>query len=154
MTGVRDRNVYILGAGFSASAGVPLIYDFIDRARIYFDDPSAKMDEVERQHFERFLRFKQKMSQAREKVKIDLDNVKQLFGLVEISQRLGLESSETRNSTVYVIAKTLELATRSQRAGEIGFRVNKEVLEKKDGVVPSSFRTDEGSMDPALRADI
>jgi hypothetical protein len=94
------------------------------------------------------------MSQAREKVKIDLDNVEQLFGLVEISQRLGLESSETRNSTVYVIAKTLELATRSQRAGEIGFRVNKEVLEKKHGIVPSSFRTDEGFMDPTLRADI
>jgi len=153
MTGVRDRNVYILGAGFSAPAGVPVIYDFIDRARIYFDDPSAKMDDVEREHFERFLRFKQKMSQAREKVKIDLDNVEQLFGLVEISQRLGLESPETRNSTVYVIAKTLELATRSQRAGEIGFQANKEVLERKRGVVPRGFGMDPGFNPPQFRAD-
>jgi NAD-dependent SIR2 family protein deacetylase len=153
MTGVRDRNVYILGAGFSAPAGVPVIYDFIDRARIYFDDPSAKMDQVEREHFERFLKFKQKMSQAREKVKIDLDNVEQLFGLVEISQRLGLENPETRNSTVYVIAKTLELATRSQRAGQIGFQANKEVLEKKQGKVPIGFSMDPGFNPPQFKAD-
>ncbi|HET7106359.1 MAG TPA: SIR2 family protein [Candidatus Acidoferrum sp.] len=139
METIRDRNVYILGAGFSAPAGVPVVHDFIDRSRIYFDDPSSRLDETERQHFERFLDFKRRMSQAREKVKIDLDDVEQLFGLVEISQRLGQEKRETRNSTVYVIAKTLELATRSQRAGDISFLFNHAVFNKMQGILPPGF---------------
>lgn len=82
---VRDRNVYILGAGFSAAAGVPIVHDFIERSRIYFDDPSSGLDDAEREHFKRFLDFKRKMSQAREKVRIDLDDIEQLFGLEVIS---------------------------------------------------------------------
>jgi hypothetical protein len=62
MNEVPDRNVYILGAGFSAPAGVPVIHDFIDRSRLYFDDPSSSMDKKEREHFKRFLDFKRKMS--------------------------------------------------------------------------------------------
>ena len=152
MTDVRDRNVYILGAGFSAPAGVPVIHDFIDRSRVYFDDPSSMLDKAEREHFKRFLDFKRKMSQAREKVKIDLDNIEELFGLVEISHRLGRESEETRTSTVYVIAKTLELATRSQRVGEIDFLASKEVL-KKMGKTPEGFYHPDGFSDESLAAD-
>ena len=29
----NDHNVYILGAGFAAEAGLPLIYDFMNRMR-------------------------------------------------------------------------------------------------------------------------
>ncbi len=152
MREVRDRNVYILGAGFSAPAGLPLIHDFIDRSRVYFDDPGSKLDKREREHFQRFLDFKQKMSQAREKVKRDLDNIEELFGLVEISHRLSHESAETRTSTVYVIAKTLELATRSQRVGEIDFQVNKEILRKRGEYPPSFYRPD-GYSDDMLAAD-
>jgi NAD-dependent SIR2 family protein deacetylase len=152
MDEVRDRNVYILGAGFSAPAGVPVIHDFIDRSRIYFDDPSSSMDKTEREHFKRFLEFKRKMSQAREKVTIDLDNIEELFGLVEISQRLGHESIETRTSTVYVIAKTLELATRSQRVGEIDFRANEEILKKR-GKPPEGFYKPDGFSEEVLAAD-
>ncbi len=152
MDGVRDRNVYILGAGFSAAAGVPVVHDFIDRSRIYFDDPSSGLDGAEREHFKRFLDFKRKMSQAREKVRIDLDDIEQLFGLVEISQRLGRESLETRNSTVYVIAKTLELSTRSQRVGEIDFRPNQEMV-KAGAKIPETFYHPDGYSDEMLAAD-
>lgn len=130
MTIIRDRNVYVLGAGFSALAGAPVIHDFIDRARFYFDDPSSILEKTERDHFERFLAFKQRMSQTREKVRIDLDNIEQLFGLVEISQRLDFDTRATRDSTVYVIAKTLELATRGQMLRQIGFDSNREILKE------------------------
>jgi NAD-dependent SIR2 family protein deacetylase len=149
---VRDRNVYILGAGFSAPAGVPLIHDFIDRSRIYFDDPGSKLDKRDQEHFQRFLDFKQRMSQAREKVKLDLDNIEELFGLVEISHRLSDESAETRTSTVFVIAKTLELATRSQRLGEVVFQMDKEILGKR-GKYPQGFYKPAGYSDDMLAAD-
>lgn len=107
---ISDRNVFILGAGFSADAGAPLIHGFLDRAREFFDDPETRLDEQERKQFAEVFRFKREVARAREKFRIDLDNIEQLFGLVEMSHRLGSVSSETRDATVYLIAKTLQLA--------------------------------------------
>jgi hypothetical protein len=107
---ITDRNVYILGAGFSAEAGVPLIHGFLDSSRRLLDQPFSELDSLEREHFRRVFEFRRQMAQAREKVRIDLDDIEQLFGLVEISQRLEDSPRETRDSTVYLIAKTLQLA--------------------------------------------
>lgn len=104
-----DRNVYILGAGFSADANAPLLYNFLDKSRQLLDDPGSGLDGEEREEFRTVFEFRRKMAQAREKVKMDLDNIEQLFGLVEMQQRLGLGDSKARTATVYVIAKTLEL---------------------------------------------
>jgi len=110
MTGdIQDHNVYILGAGFSRDAGAPLIHDFLDRAREFFDDPDSALDPQERQQFEQVFKFKREVAKAREKFRIDLDNIEQLFGLVEMSQRLGSVGSDTRDAMVYLIAKTLQL---------------------------------------------
>ena len=112
MTSERpNRNVYILGAGFSAPAGAPIIRTFLDRSREFYTDPTSSMDEEERERFFRVFKFKRSMSQAREKFAIDLDDIEKLFGLVEISQRLGEDLGETRDDIVYLIAKTLQLAT-------------------------------------------
>jgi NAD-dependent SIR2 family protein deacetylase len=149
---IRDRNVYILGAGFSASAGAPLVRDFIDRSRLYFDDPSSNLEKGERQHFERFLEFKRRMSQAREKVKIDLDDIEQLFGLVEMSQRLEHTRRDTRDSTVYVIAKTLEIATRSKVHRRLGF--SPETALRQVWAPPPTFVGVPGYSPPAWNAGL
>jgi hypothetical protein len=106
----QDHNVYILGAGFSKDAGAPLVHDFLDRARGFYDDPDLMLDPQERQQFEQVFKFKREIAKAREKFRIDLDNIEQLFGLVEMSQRLASEPPATRDATVYLIAKTLQLA--------------------------------------------
>ncbi len=139
MPDVRDRNVYSLGAGFSATAGAPVVRDFIDSSRKFFDDPNSQLDPVESNHFEVFLEFKRRMSQAREKIRIDLDDIEQLFGLVEISQRLEPQLRDTRTSTVYVIAKTLEVATRLRRTGRIRFDSDAE-----PNLLPRGVRADQG----------
>lgn len=106
----KEHNVFILGAGFSKDAGAPLIHDFLDKARELFDDPDSLLDDHERKLFEEVFRFKREVAKAREKFRIDLDNIEELFGLVEMSQRLGSTVSGTREATVYLIAKTLQLA--------------------------------------------
>ncbi len=116
---IRDHNVFILGAGFSKDAGAPLVHDFLDRAREFFDDPDSDLDPLEREQFNRVFKFKREVAKAREKFQIDLDNIEQLFGLVEMSQRLGSEPSETRDATVYLIAKTLELALRNKQRPQV-----------------------------------
>lgn len=130
-TAPTDRNVYILGAGFSASAGVPLIRNFLDRAREFYDDPSSGLLDFERSEFSRVFEFKRRMAQAREKVRIDLDDIEQLFGLAEISYRLKRVHRETRDSTVYLIAKTIQLSMIPWGSrGKIGFCLPSTMIEK------------------------
>jgi NAD-dependent SIR2 family protein deacetylase len=107
-----DRNVYILGAGFSAGSGAPLVRSFLDLSREFYDDPRSQMDSDEKKRFENVFAFKRSMGQAREKIRIDLDNIEKLFGLVEISDRLGLQIDNTRDDIVYLIAKNLGIATK------------------------------------------
>lgn len=128
-----DRNVYILGAGFSADANAPLLYNFLDKSRELLDDPGSGLDEYERAEFRTVFEFRRKMAQAREKVKMDLDNIEQLFGLVEMQQRLGLGDSKARTATVYLIAKTLELmiAKAGSRQG-IPFTANPSISGSDD----------------------
>lgn len=104
-----DRNVFILGAGFSASAGAPVINNFLDVSREIFDDPDSALDDVEKEFFHQVFEFKERVAQAREKFRIDLDNIEQLFGLIEMSHRLE-KRKDVRDAMVYVIAKTLQLA--------------------------------------------
>jgi NAD-dependent SIR2 family protein deacetylase len=106
----RDRNVYILGAGFSAPSGAPVVRDFLDKSRALYDDPTSGMSEGEQAQFKRVFEFKHTMAAAREKFVIDLDNIENLFGLVEISHRLGEGDERTRNDVIFVIAKTLQLS--------------------------------------------
>jgi hypothetical protein len=121
---LHDHNVFILGAGFSKEAGAPLLHDFLDKAREFYDDPDSPLDTEERKQFERVFKFKREVAKAREKFRIDLDNVEQLFGLVEMSQRLSAEPAATREATVYLIAKTLELALRNRQRPQVGMGIN------------------------------
>jgi hypothetical protein len=107
-TTLTDRNVYILGAGFSKDAGAPLVHDFLDASRRLLDQPFSGLDELEMVDFQNVFRFRREMAQAREKVRVDLDDIEQLFGLVEASQRWEGGDRSIRDSTVYMIAKTLQ----------------------------------------------
>jgi NAD-dependent SIR2 family protein deacetylase len=119
--GFSNKNVFILGAGFSASAGAPTVSEFFDRSREFFDNPTKRLEEAEYLQFKRVFEFRREMAVAREKITIDLDNIEDLFGLVEMSQRLGGASKETRDNTVYLIAKTLELTTRGAKRSVVSW---------------------------------
>jgi NAD-dependent SIR2 family protein deacetylase len=67
------------------------------------------MDDFAIKQFREVFNFRQEMARAREKIDIDLDNIEELFGLVEMSHRLGMARPETRSATLYLIAKTLDL---------------------------------------------
>ena len=151
---VTDRNVYILGAGFSASAGAPLIHDFLDRSREFKDNPSSHLEKFERNYFQEVFDFRREVAQAREKVVIDLDNIEQLFGLVEISQRLEHIQPKVSESMVYLIAKTLQLATGAHlKRRRIGFSVNDEIL-KCITSLPSEFCEPSGTGSARYEVDL
>lgn len=150
-----DRNVYILGAGFSATAQAPLLYNFLDKSRELMDDPASGLDRLERDEFQKVFDFRRKMAQAREKVKMDLDNIEQLFGLVEMQQRLGLGNSDARGATVYLIAKTLELTiARYRRENRIPFSANTLVAGSEEVVQSLGVPRQEGYNPPKYWLDV
>jgi hypothetical protein len=118
MDGIIDRDVYILGAGFSAGAGAPLIHNFLDVSKQLHDRPYSGLEPFEREHFKRVFEFRREMAQARDKIRIDLDDIEQLFGLVEVSHRFRGTPLETRNSMVYLIAKTLQMSINGKKQRE------------------------------------
>jgi hypothetical protein len=144
MPEATDRNVYILGAGFSAPAGAPVIYTFLERSREFLNNPPRELTPDGLAHFKRVFEFKERIAKAREKISVDLDNIEDLFGVVEMSCRLGSEPIQTRNSMIYVIAKTLELCTEPrQPRGRVGFemlheRAKRASLDIEDVVVRQS----------------
>lgn len=102
----NDHNVYILGAGFAAQAGLPLIKDFMNRMR----DAAAwlaKQDgrEQEVAAIERVLEFRLKAAAAAYRVPLDVENVEELFSLAAASTREKL----TKDVTL-AIAATLDFA--------------------------------------------
>lgn len=108
--------------------------NFLDVARELYDNPTSDLDDGERELFREVFDFKQAMSRAREKMKIDLDNIEKLFGLVEMQLRLKHAPAKTRNATVYLIAKTIQLALKAHgRRGRIGWQLSSSLGD------PSSF---------------
>src|SRR5260370_42016374 len=79
----NDNNVYILGAGFSSEAGLPLVSSFLARMRDAVDWLAASGRTSEREAIERVLDFRHESAAAGYRINIDLDNIEHLFSLAE-----------------------------------------------------------------------
>lgn len=75
----NDKNVYILGAGFSKELGVPLQDEFLLAAReVYFTNPTVY------KYFERVLEYQDKLSRMKNYLSYPLLNLEHLFNLIEM----------------------------------------------------------------------
>jgi hypothetical protein len=136
-----DKNVYILGAGFSASAKAPLLKDFLDRSKDLLANPRSKLSEEEREMFHRVFEYKDRLMLARDRIKIDLNNIEELFGLVEMEYEIGEKEgnkgiAKIRDNLIYMIVKTLELTIDRAHARRVvlGRDAVKENEERYPGV--------------------
>ncbi len=77
----NDNKVYILGAGFSAEAGLPLIDSFLGRMRDAVNWLEKNSREGELRAIERVLKFRHESAAAGYRINIDLDNIEHLFSL-------------------------------------------------------------------------
>ena len=102
----NDHNVYILGAGFATEAGLPLIYDFMNRMR----DAAAWLAEqggrdTEVSAIEEVLDFRHRAAGATYRTPLDVENVEELFSLA--SARGGEKLAQNMN---VAIAATIDFA--------------------------------------------
>ena len=105
-TAHNDHNVYILGAGFSVDAGLPLIKGFMNRMRDAAAWLGSQADrERELEAIDRVLRFRLEATGAAYRVPLDVDNVEELFSLASASGDEDLAAKMP-----LAIAATLEYA--------------------------------------------
>jgi hypothetical protein len=77
----NDHNVYILGAGFSAARGLPLISNFMFCLRDAHEWLVQQGRTREAQSVERVLQFRLESTPTSYRVQIDLENIEELFSL-------------------------------------------------------------------------
>jgi hypothetical protein len=116
----NDNNVYILGAGFSAEAGLPVISSFLAQMRDAVDWLEKEGRPAEREAIERVLDFRHQAAAAGYRMNIDLDNIEHLFSLADAAP--GTTNS---NDIRLAIAATIEVAAQTQKAPIGRMRVSK-----------------------------
>jgi len=79
----NDNNVYILGAGFSAEAGLPVVSSFLGRMRDTVDWLDTQGRVAEREAIERVLDFRREAAAAGYRINLDLDNIEHLLSLAD-----------------------------------------------------------------------
>lgn len=87
----NDKNVYILGAGFSKNAGLPLQDDFLVVAKEVFFSDTAKY-----KHFESVFKYQDTMTKMKKYLSYPLLNLEQLFNLIEMNMYYS-EENEIHN---------------------------------------------------------
>ena len=98
-----DNNVYILGAGFSADAGLPLIKTFMNRLRdtytgydyIVKNKDCQDIDKANRilSALKEVIKFRLEASSVNYRINIDIENIENLFSLASISDDSKLEEN-------------------------------------------------------------
>jgi hypothetical protein len=80
----NNSNVYILGAGFSAARGIPLVSNFMRVMRDAYEWCRANSRLNDAAAIEAVLNFRLESAAAAYRVQLDLENVEELFSLASV----------------------------------------------------------------------
>lgn len=120
-----NHNVYILGAGFSRDAGLPLISDFLTRMRDsteWLSKQRGRGEEV--RAVGEVFKFRLAAAGAAYRVQVDVENIEQLFSLASAT---GQDPLARDVSTA--IAATLDYARHDAKEGRFSVTANPEGFE-------------------------
>lgn len=106
----QNHNVYILGAGFSRDAGYPLMYDFLDRMRDCLDSLPPSDEHPDRRAIEQVFAFRRQAAGAAYRMKLEAENIEQLFSLASAQSR-----KVAVDDIIRAIAATLRYAESTRR---------------------------------------
>jgi len=81
----NDHNVYIVGAGFGAEAGLPVIKDFMNRMRDAGAWLEGRAGRDEQEAISRVLEFRLRAAAAANRVPLNVENIEELFSLASAS---------------------------------------------------------------------
>jgi hypothetical protein len=129
----NDHNVYILGAGFAAEAGLPVVKDFMNRMRDAHAWLEAQGDRKrEQEAIEKVLEFRLKAAAAAYRVQMNVENIEELFSLASAS--VGETLTE---EVILAIAATVDFARRAAPRSSQSTRVG--VLDMQGWTKPKNW---------------
>lgn len=96
-----ERVTYILGAGFSAPAGLPVMANFLLRSKdLYFEDPGRY------RHFEHVFKTIQQLSVTKNYYDSDLFNIEEILSIIEM--QAFLEGRKLKKAIIDYIIDVVE----------------------------------------------
>ena len=106
---MKSKVVYILGAGFSAPLGLPVMSDFLSRSKdLYFEDSQRF------KHFDKVFQEIRHMAQAKNYLDIDLFNIEQILSILDMEDYAS-DTSHRDDFTKY-LADTISTLTPTTNA--------------------------------------
>jgi NAD-dependent SIR2 family protein deacetylase len=125
-----DKSVFILGAGASVPAGAPVLNDFLKKARELLDNPNSELDNADREAFKHVFEWRGRMYPALRFLKLDLENMENLFCLVDMSYQLGFEKKKNIiNDLIRLVGRTLDLTIKFKEIYKIDNLTDKTYLD-------------------------
>lgn len=113
----NDHNVYILGAGFSADRGLPVVKDFMLAVRDAHEWLIKVGRNDEASAIAKVLQYRLKAASAAYRVQLDLENIEELFSL-------AAASNEALTADICkAIAATLDYRLKTRQDSKMIFRV-------------------------------
>ena len=110
------RDVFILGAGFSAPAGAPLINNFISSARhLFINDADDLKETGYYEYFKRVFLYRDALKRESSAFSQDFDDIEKIYSYSDFECSHidpSLEKAEIKRSLVFLIIKTLDTLTR------------------------------------------
>jgi len=86
------------------------MWNFLQTAQALLRDPRSGLDDEERKRFESVFRYQFQLRKAQAFVDVDLDNIEDLFGVLDLYERVGQPGAKAaRENLVFLIVRTLEL---------------------------------------------
>jgi hypothetical protein len=126
------KNVYILGAGFSAGAGAPVMWNFIEQAKLLREDPRLDLAAEDSRAFGRVFKRLAELRVAQSKMATDIDNIEHLFSLLDMDIEFGGNTKrELRQDLTFLILRTLEKTMRLENLPKFGFGLS---IKREEGV--------------------
>jgi hypothetical protein len=116
-----NHNVYILGAGFSAEAGMPLISNFFEKmleAANWLEENNRKN---ELQAIEEVLKLRKDATSAAYRIKLNIDNIEHLFSLAS-----AIDQKNLSNATINAICATLDYCKSQHQSSKVRLRIKEE----------------------------
>jgi hypothetical protein len=99
----KKNVVYILGAGFSAPAGIPVMREFVDRAR------QLRRGNAQYSYFEKIIKLIQDTATAEKFFQHDSTNIEEALSFLEMKD--NLEGSNTKQELINFIVDVIKAST-------------------------------------------
>ena len=116
------KNVFILGAGASVHVGAPLLSNFLPEARRKLD--SGELSEEAEERFRSVFDYSAQHEEIEQKAGLNLTNLEQLFGLVDLNVRVEPGLDNIRDNLIFLILRTLEATIQPPPMGQCTMYIN------------------------------